>query len=216
MESTMNRLREKAQGRTKQAVGQIVGDDKLVLEGKEQERFAEKQRSTSEEHASSVRDNRASPSKSGKHPKSKTFKEVSFKAGTGRAFVLILDQGEEAFRSITDFANREDVDGASITAIGAFSEAEIGWFDLTAKKYRPIKVSEQCEVLSLIGDLAKGDDGQASLHLHAVLGLQDGSCRGGHFLSGNVRPTLEVTIIETAIHLRRKKRADLGIALIDL
>jgi len=35
MESTMNRLREKAQGRTKQAVGQMVGDDQLVLEGKE-------------------------------------------------------------------------------------------------------------------------------------------------------------------------------------
>jgi predicted DNA-binding protein with PD1-like motif/uncharacterized protein YjbJ (UPF0337 family) len=212
MESTMNRLREKAQGRTKQAVGQIIGDDKLVLEGKEQERLAEEQRSTSEEHAVSGRDNDASPSKSGKHP----MKSKSFKEGSGRAFVLILDQGEEAFKAITDFANRERIDGASITAIGAFSEAEIGWFDLAAKKYKPVKVSEQCEVLSLIGDLAKGDDGQASLHLHAVLGLQDGCCRGGHFLSGKVRPTLEVTIMETAIHLRRRKRADLGIALIDL
>jgi len=144
------------------------------------------------------------------------MKSKSFKEGSERAFVLILDQGEEAFKAITDFANRERIDGASITAIGAFSEAEIGWFDLAAKKYKPVKVSEQCEVLSLIGDLAKGDDGQASLHLHAVLGLQDGSCRGGHFLSGKVRPTLEVTIMETTMHLCRRKRADLGIALIDL
>ena len=30
------------------------------------------------------------------------------------------------------------------------------------------------------------------------------------------RPTLEVTIVETASTLRRKKRADLGIALIDI
>jgi predicted DNA-binding protein with PD1-like motif len=53
------------------------------------------------------------------------------------------------------------------------------------------------------------------LHLHAVLGLRDGSVRGGHLLTGNVRPTLEVTIIETALGLRRRKRADLGIALIE-
>jgi len=65
MESTMNRLREKAQGRTKQAVGQMVGDDQLVLEGKEQERLAEKERSTSEEPASSGRDDHASPPKPG-------------------------------------------------------------------------------------------------------------------------------------------------------
>ena len=136
--------------------------------------------------------------------------------GANRVFVLILDQGEEAFKVITEFANREKIDGASITAIGAFSAAKVGWFDLAAKKYKPIAVSEQCEVLSLIGDVAQGDDGKSSLHLHAVLGLQDGSLRGGHLLSGSVQPTLEVTITETAEHLRRKKRADLGIALISI
>jgi uncharacterized protein len=142
------------------------------------------------------------------------MKSKSITEGAERVFVLILDQGEEAFRAIGDFANRENLDGASVTAIGAFSSADIGWFDLAAKKYKSIDVDEQCEVLSLIGDIAKGDDGKSSLHLHAVLGLQDGSVRGGHFLSGVVRPTLEVVISETATHLRRKKRADLGIALI--
>jgi uncharacterized protein len=109
---------------------------------------------------------------------------------------------------------RRKITGASVSAIGAFSQAKVGWFDLAAKKYRPIDVNEQCEVLSLMGDVAQGDDGQASLHLHAVLGLQDGSLRGGHFLSGSVQPTLEVTIMETVVHLRRQKRSDLGIALI--
>jgi uncharacterized protein len=142
------------------------------------------------------------------------MKSKSITEGAERVFVLILDQGEEAFRAIGDFATRENLDGASVTAIGAFSSADIGWFDLAAKKYKSIDVDEQCEVLSLIGDIAKGDDGKSSLHLHAVLGLQDGSVRGGHFLSGVVRPTLEVVISETATHLRRKKRADLGIALI--
>jgi len=70
-------------------------------------------------------------------------------------------------------------------------------------------------VLSAIGDVAVGDDGKASLHIHIVLGLSDGSTRGGHLLAGTVRPTLEVVLPEVPATLRRKKRADLGIALID-
>jgi predicted DNA-binding protein with PD1-like motif len=134
----------------------------------------------------------------------------------GRTFVLILDQGEEAFAAVTAFANAQAINAASVAAIGAFERAEVGWFDPDARRYRPISVDEQTEVLSLLGDIAQGDDGKASLHLHAVLGLRDGSVRGGHLLSGNVRPTLEVTIVETASSLSRRKRADLGIALIDI
>jgi uncharacterized protein len=134
----------------------------------------------------------------------------------GRTFVLILDQGEEAFAAMTAFANEKAIRAASVTAIGAFESAKVGWFDLAAKRYSPISVDAQCEVLSLLGDIAQGDDGRASLHLNAVFGLRDGSVRGGHFLGGNVRPTLEVTIVETVSHLRRRKRADLGIALIDI
>ncbi|WLB24333.1 PPC domain-containing DNA-binding protein [Bradyrhizobium japonicum] len=125
--------------------------------------------------------------------------------GAERVFVFILDQGEEAFESITEFANGENITGASVSAIGAFSEAKVGWFDFAAKTFKPIEVNEQCEVLSLLGDVAQGDDGNASLHLHAVLGLQDGMLRGADPLSGSVQPTLAVTITETVVLPRRKK-----------
>ena len=81
------------------------------------------------------------------------MKSKSINDGAERTFVLILDQGEEAFKTITDFAEREKITGASVSAIGAFSKAKVGWFDLAAKKYKPIDVNEQCEVLSLIGDV---------------------------------------------------------------
>ena len=68
----------------------------------------------------------------------------------------------------------------------------------------------------LIGDVAESDGGQPSLHVHAVLGLSNGSTRGGHLLEAIVRPTLEVTVSEAPAHLRRKHRPDLGIALISL
>lgn len=131
-----------------------------------------------------------------------------------RTFVVVLDAGDEAFAAITDFANRNNLGGAALSAIGAFERATVGWFDLRAKTYKPIEIEQQCEGLTLLGDIAVGDDGKASLHMHAVLGLRDGTTRGGHFLKGIVRPTLEVTIVETPAHLRRRKQAALGIALI--
>jgi predicted DNA-binding protein with PD1-like motif len=105
---------------------------------------------------------------------------------------------------------------ASLTAIGAFGKATIGRFNFENKTYKKVEVGEQCEVLSAIGDIAIGDDGKASLHVHVVLGLSNGTTRGGHLLAGTVRPTLEVVLIETPSHLRRKKKRGLGIALIDL
>jgi uncharacterized protein len=133
-----------------------------------------------------------------------------------RTFVLVLDAGEEAFAAIAGFAQRSSLAGASLTALGAFERVTVGWFDLARKTYKPIEIDSQCEGLSLLGDIATGDDGTPSLHMHAVLGLRDGTTRGGHFLKGIVRPTLEVTIVETPARLRRRQRPELGIALIDL
>ncbi|WOH78823.1 PPC domain-containing DNA-binding protein [Bradyrhizobium sp. BEA-2-5] len=136
-------------------------------------------------------------------------------APSAQVHVVVLDSGEEAFGALTKFANDAKVTAASLTAIGAFERATVGWFDFASKSYRKIEINEQCEVLCAIGDIATGDDGKASLHVHIVLGLSDGSTRGGHLLAGIVRPTLEVVVTEAPARLRRRKRPELGIALID-
>ena len=46
----MSTFREKAQGRTKQMVGQMIGDELLVEEGKDQERKAEQPSESSDDH----------------------------------------------------------------------------------------------------------------------------------------------------------------------
>jgi uncharacterized protein len=142
-------------------------------------------------------------------------KAVSNQADS-RTLIVVLDSGEEAFATLARFANTAGISAASLTAIGAFESAVVGWFDFATKSYKKIRVDEQCEVLSAIGDIATGDDGKASLHVHVVLGLSDGTTRGGHLLEGKVRPTLEVVLEEAPAGLRRRKQRDLGIALIDL
>ena len=133
-----------------------------------------------------------------------------------RTFVLVLDRGDEPLTAIARFAAEAGLKAATLTAIGAFARATVGWFDLKRRCYRPIAIDQQCEALSLIGDIALGDDGAPSLHAHAVLGLSDGTTRGGHLLRATVQPTLEVTLVETPVQLRRRQRPELGLALIDL
>jgi hypothetical protein len=133
-----------------------------------------------------------------------------------RAYVVVLDPGDEAMALLSDFATDRQLTAAQVTAVGAFQQATVGWFDRAAKQYQPIKIDEQCEVLSLIGDVALGAGGGPQLHLHAVLGLSDGSTRGGHLLGGAVWPTLEVIIRDAPAELRKTDRPELGLALIDL
>jgi uncharacterized protein len=130
-------------------------------------------------------------------------------------YVVVCDPGDEAFAALSQFARAERLEAAEITAVGGFERAIVGWFDRAARDYRRIQVDEQCELLSLVGDIAQGQDGPV-LHVHVVLGLSDGTTRGGHLLEGRVFPTLEAIVTETPARLARVMRPDLGIALIDL
>jgi uncharacterized protein len=98
-------------------------------------------------------------------------------------YVVVCDPDDEAVSALTQFARAERLEAAQITAVGGFERATVGWFDPATRDYRRIPVDEQCELLSLIGDVAEGQDGPI-LHVHAVLGLSDGTTRGGHLLEG--------------------------------
>jgi predicted DNA-binding protein with PD1-like motif len=77
-----------------------------------------------------------------------------------------------------------------------------------------IPVREQVEVASLIGDVAESPSGGPALHIHLVVGKRDGSAMAGHLGEAHVRPTLEVILTESPIHLRKVKDAETGLALI--
>jgi predicted DNA-binding protein with PD1-like motif len=61
-----------------------------------------------------------------------------------RTFVVVLETGDEAFAAITEFASKNQLGGASLTAIGAFERAT-SVFDTARQTYRPIEIDEQCE-----------------------------------------------------------------------
>jgi predicted DNA-binding protein with PD1-like motif len=135
--------------------------------------------------------------------------------GGEKIFVLVLDTGDEVVSEITNFARENDLDAASITAMGAFSGATLAYFDIVEKEYEKIPLEEQVEVLSLIGEIAL-NEGEAELHAHVVLGRRDGTTRGGHLLEANVRPTLEDVLVSSPENLKKCADEETGLALIDI
>jgi uncharacterized protein len=133
-----------------------------------------------------------------------------------RTWVVVLDEGDEAVACLQRFAEKENVSAAQISAIGAFASATVAFWNWRTKDYEEHPLTQQMEVLSLLGDVALDQEGKPKLHMHAVLGCNDATTRGGHLLRALVRPTLEVVITESAAHLRRVHDPRVGLALIKL
>lgn len=131
-----------------------------------------------------------------------------------RTFAVIFEKGDEPKTGLERFAADEGVDGASLTAIGAFREATLAYFDPDTLEYRDIPVARQVEVLSLVGDIACNGD-EPEVHAHVVVGKPDGTTAGGHLKAARVWPTLEVIVTETPEYLRKTVDEETGLALID-
>ena len=127
---------------------------------------------------------------------------------------LVFDKGEEIVGVLTKYVTAQKISAAHFTAIGALSGAVLGYFDRARKDYKKIPVTEQVEVLSLVGDVALDGD-KPKIHAHIVIGDSEGRARGGHLVEGHVWPTLELILTPSPRTLRRRMDPESGLALID-
>jgi predicted DNA-binding protein with PD1-like motif len=142
------------------------------------------------------------------------MKSTLLDAAGPRTWALIFDKGDEPVAGLTAFAKAQKLGAAHFTAIGAFSDVTLGYFDRAKRDYKKIPLHEQVEVLSLLGDVAL-DKSEPKVHAHVVVGRADGEARGGHLLEAHVWPTLEVVLVESPRHLRKRHDPETGLALID-
>lgn len=139
------------------------------------------------------------------------------KVGDGEqtTHVLVFEKGEEVMAGLLEFVKERGVSSGHLTAIGAFSDVTLGFFERESKDYRRIPLREQVEAVSLVGDVAL-KRGEPQVHAHVVVGRSDGSAYGGHLLEAHVWPTLEVVLVETPAHLQRQLDEETGLPLIRL
>lgn len=129
-------------------------------------------------------------------------------------YAVIFRPGDDPFPGLTRFAAQYHIQSAHFTAIGAFHDARLGFYDPEKKMYRLIPIDTQVEVVSLVGDIAQLN-GKPAVHMHCVVSMPDGHALGGHFLSAHVAPLLEVFVTADPIPLQKKHDEATGLSLMD-
>jgi uncharacterized protein len=136
-------------------------------------------------------------------------------SSTPRSWIIVFANGDEVMSGLTDWVRREKIAGARLSAIGAFSSAKFGWFDKDKRAYRDIRVNEQVECVSMIGDVGLVN-GHPALHVHGCIAREDGAVRGGHLLEATVFPTLELFLTESQVPLAKKLDPSTNLELFNL
>ena len=131
-----------------------------------------------------------------------------------KQYAVILNQGDEAFSGLLEFAEKYQVTSAHFTAIGALNGATLGWFDPQRKMYKKIPIAGQHEVVGMSGDIALYR-GKPVIHTHMVVGSPDGTTRAGHVLAAYVSPTLEVMVTVDPITMQKRFDPATNLTLID-
>jgi uncharacterized protein len=129
--------------------------------------------------------------------------------------VLALEIGEEFVDSILHYAEQSKIYAASIQAIGAIRNFELGYYVLDQKQYLRKKVDEIAELISCSGSLAI-KDGKPFVHVHVSAGLRDFSVIGGHLFSAIVAVTAEVILKPMTNVMKRSFNNETGLYLLDL
>jgi predicted DNA-binding protein with PD1-like motif len=140
-------------------------------------------------------------------------KTLHSKGKAERMFAVELDIGEDPMSLLAGLVQRRSIGPSSITATGAFASAVLGFLDRSRRTYRRIVVAEHAEVLSFTGEVAD-HAGKPVIHVRAILGLADGTTRGGHLLEGSVWPGLEIVVSEDPAHRRREFDPEVGLSLL--
>jgi uncharacterized protein len=131
-----------------------------------------------------------------------------------RTYAIIFGKNDEFMAGLTELAENNHFRASHFTAIGAFHQALLGWFDREKNAYKKIPITQQVEVASLIGDIGL-INGKPAVHAHAVLGFPDGTSRCGHIISATVWPTLELFLTDEPVTLVKEEDPETDLFLFD-
>ena len=129
------------------------------------------------------------------------MKTRDFPDGT---ILLKAEPGDEIISAVTAEVQRRGIFAGGLAAIGACSEAEIGFWDGDKREYVKETIRGPLEILALTGNVAKVEDGKAFIHAHAVVGDRKLNTRGGHLFRAVAEPTCEIILRPLAGALERR------------
>ncbi len=123
----------------------------------------------------------------------------------GIVHVVRIDPGEKIMETLLQYLSdkQDEFPSGFLTGIGAVSSCEIGWYDLGVEEYKTTVVDENCEIVTLMGNIA-WIEGSPMVHAHISLGRKDYTIVGGHLVEGTISVTGEIWLHKSPVKVTRK------------
>ncbi|MCA9364031.1 DUF296 domain-containing protein [Candidatus Kaiserbacteria bacterium] len=117
-------------------------------------------------------------------------------------YTLNFERGDRIVSLLQTFLEQEQITAAHLTGLGAASEIEIAYYNLDTKTYERTTITENLEIVSLVGNVGVKEDGGRVIHIHGTFGRHDLSVVGGHVFDIVVSGAGEVhlTALSGTIH----------------
>lgn len=130
-------------------------------------------------------------------------------------YLLRIPIEDKIIETVHQFAVEHGIPSATVSAIGAVKDVELGYYRLSDKTYLRKHFPNITELVSFSGNLS-WIDGSPFLHAHATLGDDSFNVVGGHFFEGVVAITVEMHIKVFSERLNRKFDDVTGLNLLDI
>jgi predicted DNA-binding protein with PD1-like motif len=120
-------------------------------------------------------------------------------------YIVVLQPGDELLSCLIRLARHEEIEGATVSAIGTVRDLELGFYNLGNSEaedgYERRSFDAPMLACSITGTVSLLD-GEPLPHLHGVFSRADCSTVGGHIFSATCHVTLEMAIhnAEAAFH----------------
>lgn len=108
-------------------------------------------------------------------------------------YLIRMDRGEEVVRCLYEFAEKENVHLASVSAIGACDKVTLGCYDVSEKQYHSQTLEGAYEITDLSGNITEKDE-KVYLHLHITVADEKGNAYGGHLNACTISGTCEMFV----------------------
>ena len=111
----------------------------------------------------------------------------------GKTIVMRIDRGEEVLTQLKAMALKENIQLASVRALGATNDFTVGVFKVEEKKYYANHFTGDFEIVSLTGTISTMN-GEYYAHLHMSAGDAQGRVFGGHLNEAIISATCEMVV----------------------
>jgi len=129
-------------------------------------------------------------------------------------YVLRVDRGEEVVEKIKEMCEKENIELAEITGLGAANSIEVGLFNTKTKEYKTKVLEGMFEITSLVGNVTN-KDGEVYSHLHINISDETNIVKGGHLVKCRISATSEIFVRKINGKVGRKFNEEIGLNLLD-